>query len=159
MEEESIPDANNVTADTFSHTPNTERENGNAIFTSENRDKSDKMADTLKDLTINNSKYYTSNSETASDKQGNLKCDPKMVTHTSNGREKFTDNSNGNFEQKLSSNGNLPVVVPTMKPRIDNMIAPIGGAYQALLTTTTKEVTEDAASGGAWVNQTLRKVI
>ena len=58
MEEESISNANNLTTDTFSHTPNTERENSNAIFTSEKLDKSDDLADALKILTINDAKYY-----------------------------------------------------------------------------------------------------
>ena len=51
-------DANNATADNFSHTPNTQRENANAIFTSEKLDKSDELADTLENLTINDTKYY-----------------------------------------------------------------------------------------------------
>ena len=58
MKEESVLDANNVTADTFYHTSNTQRDNANSIFTSEKLVKSDKMADTLKDLTINDAKYY-----------------------------------------------------------------------------------------------------
>ena len=53
MEEESIPDVNNVTADTFSHTYNTQRDNANAIFTSDNLDKLDELADALKDLMQN----------------------------------------------------------------------------------------------------------
>ena len=36
IEEESISDTNNVTVDTFSHTSNTQRQNANTIFTSEN---------------------------------------------------------------------------------------------------------------------------
>ena len=104
MEYESISDYNNITADTFSHTPNTQRENTNAIFTSEKLDKLDEMEDTLKDLTINNAEYYASNSATASDAQGDLTRDPKTVTHTSNRKEKVTGTSNGYFEQKLLSN-------------------------------------------------------
>ena len=70
MDEESISDANNVTADTFSHTSNTQRENANTIFTSDKLDKSDELADTLKDLTINDAEYYVANSETANDANG-----------------------------------------------------------------------------------------
>ena len=99
MEEESISDVNNVTSDTFSHTPNTQRENANVIFTSEKLDKLDELEDTLKDFTINNAKYYASNSATASDAQGDLTRNLKTVTHTSNRKEKLTDTSNGNFEQ------------------------------------------------------------
>ena len=87
-----------VTADTFSHTPITQRVNASTIFTSEKLDKSDELADVLKYLTINNSKYYASNSGTASDAQGNITHDPKTVTHTSNSKEKVTDTSNRNFE-------------------------------------------------------------
>ena len=58
MEEESILDANNVTADTFSHTSNTQIYNANLVFTSDKIDKSDELEDALKYLTINDAKYY-----------------------------------------------------------------------------------------------------
>ena len=58
VEEESVSDCNNVTADTFSHMSNTQRENANAIFTSEKLDKLDELADALKNLTISTTKYY-----------------------------------------------------------------------------------------------------
>ena len=155
MEEESISDASNVTTDTFSHTPNTQRENANTLFTSENLDKSDDMAGTLKILTIKNAGYYASKSATASDAQGDLTCDLKTVTDTSNMKEKITDTSNGNYEQKLLINRTLPVVVLMTKPRIEDRIAPIVGDSQAILTPVTKEVVAYAACGGAWVNQNL----
>ena len=60
-------DGNNVTADTFSHKFNTQRENENAIITSEELDKSDEQADALKDLTINDVKYNESDTATTSD--------------------------------------------------------------------------------------------
>ena len=44
-------------------------------------------------------------------------------------------------------------------PKIGDMIAPIGGVYQTLSMPTTKEVVAYAASVGAWVNRTLRKLI
>ena len=69
MEEQSISGANNVTTDTFGHRPNTQRENANTIFTNEKLDKSDKVVDTLKDLTINDSKYYESDTVTGGDTQ------------------------------------------------------------------------------------------
>ena len=53
MEEESIMDANDVTVDTFSRAYNTQRENANAIFTSENLDKSDELLDSVKNFKIN----------------------------------------------------------------------------------------------------------
>ena len=67
-----------------------------------------------------------------------------MVTHT----------SNGNPEQKLLSNQTIPVVVPTMKPRIEQKIAPILVVPRTLLTPATKEAIVDAASGVVWVNRT-----
>ena len=90
------------------------------------------MAYTLKDLTINYAKYYVSNSATASDAQGDLICNMKTVTHTNKGKEKVMDTSDGNFQQNLLSNRTLPIVFPKMNPRIDNMIAPIGGGCQIL---------------------------
>ena len=63
--------------------PNTQRENANPIFTNENLDKSYKLADVLKDLTINNAKYE-SNSETTIEAQDDLTSDPSTVTHISN---------------------------------------------------------------------------
>ena len=67
MEEESIADANNVTVDTFSHTSNKQKDNANAIFTSEKLDKSDKLVGTVNNLTINNARYYESNTVGTSD--------------------------------------------------------------------------------------------
>ena len=52
---------NNVTADTFSHVSNTQTEKANAIFTSEKLDKYDELIDAVKNLTINDTKYYESN--------------------------------------------------------------------------------------------------
>ena len=85
MEEESISDANNVTADTFSHTPNTQKQNTNAIFISEKLDKSDELVDEVNNLKINDAKYYKSNTAITSDAQGDLTCNPEKVTHTRNG--------------------------------------------------------------------------
>ena len=42
-------------------------QNANAIFTSENLDKSGELADTLNYLIINDAKYYVSNSVTANE--------------------------------------------------------------------------------------------
>ena len=64
------------------------------------------------------------------------------------------DTSNRNFQQKLLSNRTLPIVVPTMNLRIDNRIAPIGGASQTLFTPATKEVVADVECSGTWVYQT-----
>ena len=76
MEEESITDSNNITGDIFSNAFNTQRENTNTIFTSEKLDKSDKLVDTVKKMTINDAKYYESNTTTASETQGNITRNP-----------------------------------------------------------------------------------
>ena len=87
VEEESIADFNNITADTFSHAYNTQRDNSNAIFASKKLDKLDELVDAVNNLTTKNTKYDESNTATASDAQGDLKLDTETVTHTSNGNE------------------------------------------------------------------------
>ena len=148
-----------MTANNFSRTSNTQRENTNAIFTSEKLDKLDELSDMLKDLKINNTEYYVSNSATANYTKVNHARNPKTVTHTSDGKGKVAESSNIILQQKLFSNQTLPVVVPTMDPRIDNRTANIGGASQTLLTPATKEVVADAARGSAWVHRNPRHVI
>ena len=152
MGEEAISGANIITADTFSHKSNTQKENTNSIFTSEKLDKLKELADAVKYLTTNESKYYVSNSANSSDTQGNLTCNVKTVTHTNNEKEMVTYTSNDNFEQKSLSNRTLTVFVLMFKSRIDYMIAPIGADSQALLTPTTKEAVMDTVSGDTWVN-------
>ena len=58
MEEESIKDDNNATADKFSNTYNAQRERSNTIFRSENIDKLDELVDAVKYLKINDAEYY-----------------------------------------------------------------------------------------------------
>ena len=118
----------------------------------------DELEEAANNLTINDAKYYESNTSTASDAQGDLTCNLETVNHTSNGNETVTHTSNVIFEQKLLSNRSIPVVVPMTNLMIDQRIAPIILEPQTLLTPATKEVAADAASGGTWVNKTLRKV-
>ena len=54
IEEESMSDANNVSAETFKPTPNAQRCNSNAVFIIDKLYKSDELADNLQYLTINN---------------------------------------------------------------------------------------------------------
>ena len=54
------------------HVPNTQIENANMIFTSEKIDKSDDLVDTVNNLTINDAKYYESDTDTASDAQDDI---------------------------------------------------------------------------------------
>ena len=56
-EEESITDANNVTADAFSHSSSSQRENLNAIFTSEKLEKLDKLVNAINNLITNYDGY------------------------------------------------------------------------------------------------------
>ena len=58
MEEESITDAKNVTADKFRHVSSAQRENENTIFTIKKLDISDKLVDAVKNLKINDTEYY-----------------------------------------------------------------------------------------------------
>ena len=101
-EEESITNAKNVTADTFSHASNARRENENAIFTSEKLDKSDDLTDAVNNLTVNNAKYHESNTVITNDVQGDLKRDLETITCT----------RTSNFGEKLWSNWNIPVLTP-----------------------------------------------
>ena len=148
MEEESISDANNVTVDTFMHTSNTHRENSNAIFTTENIDKLDKLEDSLEDLTINDAKYYESNTAIKIDSQGDLTRNPDTVIHTSNGNETVTHIRNRGFEQKILSNRTIPGAVLKINPIIGQRLAPIVVVPQTLLTSATKEFVADAGSSG-----------
>ena len=107
------------------------------------------MVDAVKRFTINDSKYYESNTANASDTQ----CDITRITET------VTHTRNGNFEQKILSNRTIPVVVLTMIPMIDQSIPPIAMTPQTLLTPATKEVVAETASGRAWVNRTPQQVI
>ena len=101
MEEESIKDDNNVTADTFSHASSAHIENANMIFTSEKIDKLDKLVGTVKNLKINNAEHYESNTEITSASQGNLTRNPETVTHTINGNDK----------QKILSYSTIPFLL------------------------------------------------
>ena len=110
----------------------------------------------LNDLTINDSRYYISNSATANDTKVITESYPKTV---SDRKVKVTGNINKNMQQKLLSNRTLPVVVTAMEPMIDDMIETIGGASHTLSTTATKEVVTDVSCGSARVNWTPRNVI
>ena len=148
MEEESITDTNNVTTDTFSRASHTQRENENEIFTSDELNKSDKLVDSVKNLKINDAKYYESNTAIASDAQGNPTRNEETVTHT----------NNGNFGLKLLSYWTIPALPLPTNPLIDQGIAPIVLMPQTFLTSATKEVVVDAASGGAWNHRTPHEI-
>ena len=90
-------DGNKVTADTFSHISDTQGENAKTIFTSENIDKSDELVDAVKNLTVNDAKYYESNVATASDAKGDLTRNTETVTHNTHWNETVTHTSNRDF--------------------------------------------------------------
>ena len=77
-----------MTMDTFCESPvpiKTQGDNANAILTSDRRDVSDALAESLEvlkiDSTINDSAYYNSN-------QNDAKSDPLLATHTSDRKKK-----------------------------------------------------------------------
>ena len=76
-------DAENVITVAFIHASRSQRENSDAIFTFEKIDKSDRLVDSINNLTINDSGYEL-NTATTSDAQGNLTRNLDTVTHTSN---------------------------------------------------------------------------
>ena len=69
-------DDNNITAYTFSHRSNTQRENTNAIFRIAKPDKLDKLVYAVNNLTINDAEYYESNTGIVSGAQGDLTRNP-----------------------------------------------------------------------------------
>ena len=95
-----MADSNNVAAYTFSNVSNTQRENANTTITTENLYKSDELVDAVKNSTINNAEYYTSNTAIASDTQVSITSNLETFTHSSNVNETVTHTRNGNFEQK-----------------------------------------------------------
>ena len=101
MEEESIVNTNNVTTGTFSNTYITKVENANTILISENLDKLDDLVDAVKNLTINDGKYYGSKTATLIDAQDDLTRNQEIVTRNSNGNEKLTHTINADFEKNI----------------------------------------------------------
>ena len=70
-----ITDANNVTADKFSHESGSQIQNSNVLFTSEKRENLDGLVDAVKNLTINDAGYEL-NTATVSGAQGDLTSNP-----------------------------------------------------------------------------------
>ena len=109
--------AHNVTVGNFSQTPNTQRENENMILTSEKRDNSDAMVETLKGFTIKNSGYYESDSENTNNAKGDPASDPNVATHNTDiNKRKVTDSRNRDLQQKVLSNQTLPIITTEIEP-------------------------------------------
>ena len=68
----------------------------------------DELVEAVKNLKINNTEYYESNTATVRDTQGDFISDPETVTHT----------INIIFEQTLLSCRNIPVFTLPTKPGI-----------------------------------------
>ena len=144
MEVESLMDANNITADTFSHVYSSKRENTNMVFTTEELEKLEKLVGAVNNLTINDAKYNESNTATVNDAQVNLTKNPETVTHT----------SNGICEQKLLSYRTIPVLSPPINPEVDQGIVEIKFMPPMILMPVTNEIIADAVLGGVWVSRT-----
>ena len=82
-EEELITEAKKITVDTFSHASSSQRENSDAIFTSQKLEQQDELVKAINNLKINDSGYQ-SNKATAIDAQGDLMSDPYTFTATIN---------------------------------------------------------------------------
>ena len=127
------------------------------MFTSERRNTSDILVETLKvlalDLKINDSAYCNSYED---DAESNPKSDPLVATHTSDGKKikvTDTDTNNGNSPQKILINRTLPMIIPPIDPRIMDGIAAGRGATHACHTISLKVIVTDAARSGARVFQ------
>ena len=95
-------------------------------------------------MTINDTKYYESNTATVGEAQSDLTRNPETVTHT----------RNGDFEPKLLSFRTISVLSPLKNPGIDQGIEATILTPQPLLMPETKEIVADAASGDAWTSST-----
>ena len=115
-------------------------------MTSEKRDKSDTLAETLKGLTINNAGYCESDSANTNDTKVDPLSNRKIVTHISDGKKiKVTDTSNEDLQQKLLSNRTLPIITTTIDPHIDDMVATCGASPHELVTPQTTKGSTDVA--------------
>ena len=96
----------------------------------------DELVEAVKNLKINNTEYYESNTATVRDTQGDFISDPETVTHT----------INIIFEQTLLSCRAIHISNPPTTPGIAAIIlTPL-----TFLMPATKDIFTDAASGGAW---------
>ena len=152
-------DSQNVTAYTFSHTSNTQRDDSNVILTSKKLDKSDDLEETLNDLTVNDYVYYVSDSANANDTIGDPGSNPKIVPHNGDGKIKnVMDTRNRILQQALLSNRILPILTTKINPRIDNSIATCGGTPHTLAMPRTKGLIIETVRSGVQVNWTPRHV-
>ena len=92
-------------------------------------------------------------------KKGDPASDPIVSNHiTDENKRKVTDNSKGDFQQKLLSNRTLPIITTKIDPRIDDRIATSGASPHKLVTSQTTEVITDEALSSARILYTPRGV-
>ena len=83
----------------------------------------------IKGMTINDTRYYDSESANANDSKVDPARNPKIATQTSDRKKgKVTDTRNGDLQQKLLSNQTLPIIATRIDPRIDNRVATSGAS-------------------------------
>ena len=118
----------------------------------------DMLAETLKGLTLdstsNNYAYYNSEK---SDTEGDPKSYTVVDTHTRGGKKRKvtdTDTTNGNYPQKLLINRTLPMIIPTIEPRIVDGIAASRGTTHERQNPALKVIVTDVALSGARVFRT-----
>ena len=96
-------------------------------------------------LTINDARYYESESANTNDSKGNPARNPKIYTHTSDGKKgKFTDTRNGDLQQKMLSNRTLPIITTTMDPRIDDGVTTCEASPHKIKIPLTLDIITDA---------------
>ena len=163
-----ILDANNLTMDNFCQSPvtnNTQRNNANMIFISERQNNLDVLSETLKvltiDSTIKNSVYYNSDKHDAEGNRNDAERDPKsyplVSTHTSDKKKRKvtdTDTTNESSQQKLLINWTLPMIIPTIDPRIADGVVDGRGTRHVCQTPASKLIVLDAARSGENVFRT-----
>ena len=108
----------------------------------------DALVETLKGLKINDAESYESDSGNTNDAKDDPASDLKTVTHISDGNKiKVADTSNGDLQQTLLINRNLPIIPATIHPRIDDRVATCGlYTHKVVIPQTTKVITDIACS-------------
>ena len=102
----------------------------------------------IKGLTINNARYYESESANENDSKGDPAKNSKIATHTSDGKKgKVTDTRHGDLQQKLWSNRTLPIITTTMDPRIDDGVTTCRAYPHKIATPLMLDVITDTACG------------
>ena len=86
-------------------------------------------------MTINDARYYESESANDNDSKD-----------TSDGKKgKVTDTRHGDLQQKLWSNRTLPIITTTMDPRIDDRVTTCGAPPHKIKMPRMLDVVTDAA--------------